>query len=108
MYFQVNLIVIMVGYMLITLKISVPIERTFNVFKPDVYNAIQVKQMYYRRAYIFKKKKEVSTQYVDSVRPLASETNNIISMVGCFDVLKPDVLIGFSLAVIFTMVAVHH
>ena len=55
-----------------------------------------------------KKKKEVSTQYVDSVRPLASETNNIISMVGCFDVLKPDVLIGFSLAVIFTMVAVHH
>ena len=53
-------------------------------------------------------KKEVSTQYVDSVRPLASETNNIISMVGCFDVLKPDVLIGFSLAVIFTMVAVHH
>ena len=54
------------------------------------------------------KKEEVSTQYVDSVRPLASETNNIISMVGCFDVLKPDVLIGFSLAVIFTMVAVHH
>ena len=40
MYFQVNLIVIVVGYMLITLKISVPIERTFNVFEPDVYNSI--------------------------------------------------------------------
>jgi hypothetical protein len=42
------------------------------------------------------RKEVVSTQYVDSARPLAGETNNFISWVCCIDVLEPDVLPSFS------------
>lgn len=41
------------------------------------------------------KKRIVSAQYVDSVRPLAGESNNFSSGVGCFDVLEPDVFMVF-------------
>ena len=73
MYFQLNLTVILLDCRLVPLKISVLIERLFNVSEPDVYNSkisvhtertfhvsesdvynsIYAKQMYNRRAYIF-------------------------------------------------------
>jgi hypothetical protein len=50
----------------------------------------------------------VSTQYVDSVRPLAGDTNNFSCGVGCFDVSEPDVFLIFFPNYNFIKVAIHH
>ena len=43
MYFLVNFTVEVLSKCLVTLKISVPIERKFNIFERNIYNSLCVK-----------------------------------------------------------------